>query len=239
MITHLRTILASSALSLLTCACSATREHQVFVDAFARSDALSNRAFVLEAAPGIDAQGFLFEEFRRYAEDALASRGFEPAHDPANAALVVRLGFDAGPAQQREYSYSVPIWGETGFATQTTHGKLDPSTGQFHATTHFYPSYGVVGTSQERGSVTLFPLHVLLQGFAADSGPESRARPLFETHALTWFESDDLRAAMPVLMLAARDWIGVNSGERLAIAIPVDDPRLAELRSGTARPPSP
>ena len=140
-------------------ACASTTKFTVNVDALRDASAPDKTRYVLvpamENVPESDLQ---FKEFSAYLRKALLSRGFQEAASPQEAEVAVLVAYGIGEPRSTSYTYSIPIFGQTGGGTAmysgSTYGPGGYSTS--YGTIHQPALYSVVGVSSGTTTVTTY-----------------------------------------------------------------------------------
>lgn len=209
------------------------------VNSFSSPNANLYRSYVvLPLEQRVQASDLEFQEYAGYLRKALAQRGLAEARTFEEASLAIFLGYGVGEPREHVYSYSVPVWGQTGVsASHTTTQAYD--FGGFttaNSRTTYQPSYGVTGYRQEVGSYTTFSRYAIVSAVDVGQYKERQAiAEVWKTTIVSVGESGDLRAAMPFMVSGATAFLAESSGGYVPRSIPVDDPHVQWLRS--APPP--
>lgn len=114
-------------LSLTLNACvTATPKFHVNVDSLSASQYTGAKSFIL--LPGnkdTSLSDLQFKEYASYIIRALVSQGYSPAEDFETAGLAIFLSYGIGDPQEHQYSYSLPVFGQTGVSSANTYGTLN------------------------------------------------------------------------------------------------------------------
>ncbi len=88
-----------------------------------------------------------FIEFASYVERVLRAKGMQRVSEFGSADVAVFLSYGIGDPETSEYSYSLPVWGQTGVASSHTSGSVNTygNSATYSGTTTYTPSYGVTG----------------------------------------------------------------------------------------------
>src|SRR5690348_1155382 len=80
----------------------------------AMGDAGDKHYFMLPASKDVSPTDLEFEEYSRYVSRALTQHGYVPAQGLADADVVIFIGYGIGDPRDNQYSYSIPLYGQTG-----------------------------------------------------------------------------------------------------------------------------
>lgn len=211
-----------------------TPEFHVAVDSISSQDAMSKRRYIL--LPGLDnteLTDLQFKEYAAYVEKALASKLFVKANNLEDANVVIFLVYGIGNPQEHSFTYSLPIWGQTGVSSSTTFGTLNTlgSTATYSGFTTYTPTYGIKGFMPFSGSYVTFFRYLMLDAIDLDKYKESqKIIPLWRTTVTSTGSSGDLRQVFPILVTASKPYIGTNTGKKITIVITEDDQRVVEIK---------
>lgn len=229
---HLLTALLIVVVSVAGCA-TPTRYFSK-VDSLARPDTFEKRRYLL--VPGnsdVRESDLQFQEFASYVKVALRDKGFIEAASFENADVAIFVTYDIGDPQTHRYSYSVPIWGQTGVASRTTQGTVSAygNTATYSGTTTYTPSYGMVGSSTQTSSYTTYSRFLTLDAYDIASYIEREEMiQIWRTSVVSTGSSDDLRLVMPYMIAAMKPHLGTNTAGRVEIVIPENDSRVRQVR---------
>lgn len=205
----------------------------VEIDSICSPKAETKKRFVLLPNPNVsDGSDLQYAEFSSYIEKALIQRGFEKAlcYDDANVAIM--LGYGISDPISYTYTYSVPVYGQTGVNTKTNgfiHSTKNNA--NFHSTTTSEPTYGIIGSSDRIGVGISYVRHFsLIAGDLDEYKSSSKVAELWSTNVKSVGESGDLRYIFPILVAASNDYIASNTGKKITVSISQDDKRISELR---------
>jgi len=227
------TALAASAVIGALFGCATTR-HAVNVDSITSPDAQPGSTYILvPGREGVAASDLQYREFAAYVDRALQARGFAPASSPDRAEMAVLLNYGIGEPQTTSYTYSLPIYGQTGGGTATYSGSTYGSGGYAHTTgtVHQQPTYGVVGSQTHTGSVTTYLRYLVLDAVSLAAYRESQTIvPLWKTTVTSTGSSGDLRLVLPVLVGAASEHLATNTGQQVHIKLTETDRRVLKVK---------
>jgi hypothetical protein len=221
-------------LILLVAGCASVPRYHVNVDSIQAPGTDDKKSFVLlpgnKDTPTSDLQ---FREYAAYINRALISRGFVPAESVETAKLAIFVVYGIGDPQQHQYSYSVPVWGQTGVSSSTTYGTLSTygNYGTYSGTTTYNPTYGIKGYSSHVGTrITYFRFLVLDAIDLSEYRKSKKEVQLWKTTVTSTGSSDDLRRVFPVMVTASKPHIATNSGQQIKVEIGENDPNILEIK---------
>ena len=229
----------SSAITLLTavlvgCPGCATTRFAVQVDSIAASDHHPGSRYVL--LPGreeVAANDLQYREFASYVERALQARDFKQTTSVEEADIAILLNYGLGEPQTTVYTYSLPVYGQTGGGTATYTGSAYGSGGYSHTTGTIYqqPTYGVVGSQTNVGSVTTYLRYLILEAVDLTAYRKSQAIvPVWKTTITSTGTSGDLRRVLPVLVGAATEHFATDTGQQVNIELQESDSRVLKVK---------
>jgi hypothetical protein len=227
-----RALSAFLPLFLLLSAC-ATPKYLVQVDSITAPDRAAGSTFVLlPGREGVAPNDLQFREFAGYVARALRSRGLEPAQSVEAADIAVLLNYGIGEPQVTAYTYSLPVYGQTGGGTATYSGSTYGSAGTSHSTgtIHQQPTFGVVGTQTHTRSVAAYFRYLVLDAVDLHAYRESESIvPVWRTTITSTGSSGDLRKIFPILVGAASEHIATNTGRQVHLQLREGDPRVRQV----------
>jgi hypothetical protein len=211
--------LLSLTIWLLLCSC-ANLNYSVTVDSQARAEVSQGTTYFLApiGADGLTGplheSDFNWDRFSESIEAALADNGMARVNSPYEADQLVLVDYGVGQGVPYTYTYSVPVYGQTGYASSTTSGSFTGST--FSSFTTYQPSYGIVGSTAHTGSGMYFPRHLILTALqlplASGEAPESEQTVIWRTCVGSAGSSNDIRQIFPVLAAVGWRHFGSDSG---------------------------
>jgi hypothetical protein len=220
------------ALLLLMAGCASVTKYFVNVDSLQAPGTDDKKNFIL--LPGnkdTSVSDLQFREYAAYINRALISRGFVPAESIETANLAIFVVYGIGDPQQHQYSYSVPVWGQTGVSSSTTQGTLS-TYGNYSGTTTYNPTYGIKGYSSHVGTYTTYFRFLVLNAIDLSEYRKSKKEvQLWKTTVTSAGRSGDLRRVFPVMVTASKPHIATNSGQQIKIEIYENDPNILEIKS--------
>ena len=222
-------------LILLMAGCASVPKYVVNVDSLQAPSTDDKKNFIL--LPGnkdTSVSDLQFREYAAYINRALISRGFVPAESIETANLAIFVVYGIGDPQQHQFSYSVPVWGQTGASSSTTQGTLSTygNYGTYSGTTTYNPTYGITGYSSHVGTYTTYFRFLVLDAIDLSEYRKSKKEvQLWKTTVTSAGRSGDLRRVFPVMVTASKPHIATNSGQQIKIKIYENDPNILEIKS--------
>lgn len=160
-----------------------------------------------------------YKEYAGYINNALQDKGFKQV-DFANADIVVFLYYGISDPVNEQYSYSKPIYGQTGVSSSYSSGTLNSygNMATYSGTTTYTPTYGVVGSQNYSGTKTNYIRHIVLDAVDAKKYKDTQEiQSLWKTTIMSTGSSSDLRTVFPILLGAGKEYIGTNTGKAIMV----------------------
>lgn len=214
----------------LLAGCTTYRSFNVNVDSICNSSACLKKKYIL--LPGNKdgkVSDLQFQEFASYTEKALNAQGFRKASSIDEAEIAILLSYGISDPLSHEYTYSVPVYGQTGVSSSKTSGSVYSygNSASYSQNTEYTPSYGVVGSTTHVGTTVVFARYMVISGVDLEefkkSGKIEDAQELWSTKANSIGSSGDLRKIFPILLLASQNHIAGNTGEKISYSIREDE----------------
>lgn len=201
--------------------------HQIRVSALNSPAALAGGTYVFQAGSGtIQVNDLQFREVAEYLRPALAAQGYYEVDDPASADVMLFVSYGVGEPEPREYTYSYPVYAETGGGSRTVTSTTTGADGKATTTTTVVenPSHRQrVGS--EYSTHTVFEYRKFLTLSARDNSQPQEARTAEEVWHLSVVTHDsgaDLREVLPAMVAAAAPYLGGNTGKAILVRVPRD-----------------
>lgn len=214
--------------------CGRGVEYYVKIDSInAPGVSVKNKYILLPGVKNVESSDLQFREYASYIDKALAARGFIKADDFKNANVLIFIVYGIGDPEEHQYTYSLPVYGQTGISSSTTSGTLrtQGDYGTYQSTTTYTPQYGITGYTTHRGSrITYFRFLVLDAVDLDEYKGTQKVMPLWKTTATSTGSSGDLREVFPVLVAASVPYIGTNTGKKINISIRENDKQVIEIK---------
>ena len=195
----------------------------VKVDSINSGENVANKSFII--LPGVkdfSVNDLHFKEYAKYVKRAFEAKGYTIVEAPENAEVVVFMKYGISDPEEHSYLYSVPVWGQTGYSSSTTTGSTYSHGGitSYSETTTYTPNYGVVGNETRRGTYVTYFCYLVLNAYDFKAYRESEKEvQLWKTIITSSGSSGDLRVVVPILVAAAKPYIGDNTGKKIGIKI--------------------
>ncbi|VUX45265.1 conserved exported hypothetical protein [Candidatus Defluviicoccus seviourii] len=199
-----------------------TQDQQKFhitIDSLASVSAPQYRTYILlPGNTGVTWDDLQFQEYAVYVMRVLHSRGFVLAHETQNAEVAIVLSYGIGTPEARQYSFSLPVLGQTGVSSAHTYGAATSygNTATYSGTTTYLPSYGITGLTTYTGTVTEYFRYTLITAYDFKEFKQSgRQVQLWHTTVTSSGSSGDLRRVFPVLLGAAAPYLATSTGRQV------------------------
>lgn len=195
---------------------------EVVISGLNTKESLQLRKYVLlSGVKDISSMDLQFQEFSHYIHMALEARGFMHVSDVDEAEVVIFLTYGIGNPQERQYSYSVPTYGQTGTSSSTKIGNT-----VFH-----WPRYGVTGYQTQTKTHTTYFRYILLDAWGLKAYRQSEeAVQIWKTEIASTGTSGDLRRVFPILVAASTPYISQDTGQQIVVKMTEDDERVIQLK---------
>jgi predicted small secreted protein len=223
----LATVLASS--------CTTTKNFQVQIDSIGTNVYEAEKTYiVVPTDQQVKPDDLRFREYAGYLQKILAEKGYREVASSEEANIIVYMTYGVGDPETHTYAYSMPIYGQIGVTVTPGHPAPQPSPGTPPSRPpfpHYSPIYGIVGSKTEYQNYTTYFRYCKIEAFDLKSLRENnQERQLWSTIITSRGSSDDLRYAMPYMLAAAKDYIGVNTGTKIEVTINEKDPKVTMLK---------
>jgi hypothetical protein len=216
-----KTILLLLILFLTGCA---SRAFYVSVDSITSTSTVEQKKkyILLPGNKDCKVNDLQFIEFCSYTDKILQNKGFIKVSNIDEADIAIVLSYGISDPKLHQYTYSIPVWGETGIVSSNTFGTINKfiNAMNYSQTTSYTPRYGVVGYSTHVGTKILFVRYLTLSGADLEkfkkTGQIQDIQELWSTKAHSIGESGDLREIFPVLLIASQKHIAENTGKQVS-----------------------
>lgn len=233
-------LLFSAAILLQACAGPGKLRFVTSVDAIASPTAASKKEYVLlPGKDGVTWDDLQFREYAAYLIRVLTAKGYHLAESADDAEVAIVLSYGIGDPQQELYSYTLPVYGQTGVASAQTYGTASSygGTTTYSGTTTYTPSYGVTGYSSHTGTRTTYFRYLLITGYDFQEYLKSeRQVQIWRTTVTSTGSSGDLRYVFPILVAAAVPYVGGNSGKQVPVTLHEDDEIVRAVKGNIDEP---
>lgn len=174
-----------------------------------------------------------YKEYAGYIHKVLQEKGFKET-DFGKADMVVFLYYGISDPINEQYSYSMPVYGQTGVSSSYTTGTLNTfgNMATYSGTTTYTPTYGIVGSQNYSGTRTNYTRHIILDAVDAKKYKElQKIQSLWKTTIISTGSSGDLRTIFPILLGAGKEYIGTNTGKAISVTLSENDDRVLAVKN--------
>jgi hypothetical protein len=211
--------------------CVGIPRYAVDIDSINSPGADTKKRYIL--APGekdVNSENLQFKEYTAYVERALSARGFVKAGDVNEAEIQIYLSYGVGDPQEHQYVYSFPVWGHTGYITSYHYVKVDDK-GNYRTVETYTPLYGIVDSDIHTGTRITYQKFIILdaQDLGASRAAEKNIQ-LWQTTITSTGSNGDLRLVFPIMLGAATEYIGTNTGKKVQVILLETDKRVLEVK---------
>lgn len=227
-------LLFLSVLLLSGCA----RYYIIGIDSINNREPLSDKSFVL--LPGnkdTSATELQFQEYAGYVAKILASTGYALAASQETAAIEIFLSYGVGEPESHVYSYAEPVWGQVRaniktYTTQSTTTSPSGDTTTYASNTRVDPEYGITGFTTKTGVYTSYNKFIVMDAYDLKTKQkDGKLKHLWKTTISSAGTTKDLRKLFPVMLIAAKQHIGGNTGEELEVQYPEESEEVKLLKT--------
>jgi hypothetical protein len=190
--------------------------YRVVIDSINSGTPAQNKSFiVVPGNTGSDSNDLQFQEYARYTEKILIQSGYARAENNQFPDIEVYLSYGMGEPEQHVYSYTEPVWGQTGEQTNTYTSTHNTDNGTVSATiTTSEPEYGVTGYTTQTGVITVYKKYIILDAYDMKTKESNnKLRHLWKTTISCTGKSTKLRKVFPVMIAASAPFIASNTSE--------------------------
>ena len=206
----------------------------VNVDSICSPEPEAKKNYVLlPGLEGINANDLQYQEYANYVDKALAKKGFLKSDDIKNADIAIFLVYGIGDPQVQQYTYSLPVWGQTGVSSSSTYGTINTfdNTTTYSGTTTYTPTYGIVGSTTHTGTTVTYFRYLVLDAIDLEIYRKNKkVVQVWKTSVTSPGSSGDLRQVFPILVGASMDYIGTNTGKKVRVTLYENDKRVKEVK---------
>lgn len=233
-------VVAGCVIVLISGCASPTPSYNVGINSIDRGVSTEGMSYLLLPSEGVaEANELQYIEFSNYVRMALSERGFVEEDDPNKADLAIYITYGIGDPATSNYTVAIPVFGQTGISSSHTTGSVSRfgNSATYRQTTTNIPSYGLTGFHNVERSSTQFTRHVFLTAYDFSNFRETdEFVVLWDTRIVSIGSSGDLRQVFPVMIAAAMDQIGTNTGKILTVSIKERDRRVRFLKGEVPTP---
>lgn len=203
------------------------------IDAYSCAEAMNRKNhFLIVTEKSLESGELQSKEFQGMTEQVLADVGFSSA-DKEDANVGILLDYGITDPIISQYTYSSPVYGQTGIATSQTSGNVYSysNCATYSQQTTYTPQYGVVGYETKVGTLVTYVRHLSLTGFDMDKfRAEGDAKELWRLHVSSVGETGDLRRIFPVLLAGAKKYIGVSTGQKIELRMYETNEEVSKIK---------
>lgn len=222
--------------------CATTRKlpFSVYVDSISAEGAGAKKSYIL--LPGnkdASAEELQFKEYAAYVQRALVEKGFVPEDRFEKADIAIFLTYGIGDPKEHLYSYSLPVWGQTGVSSSQTFGSVNTygNSGTYSGTTTYTPTFGITGYTSHVGSTTTYFRFILLDAYDLDSyRKQNKMSQSWKTTITSTGTTGDLRRIFPIMVAGSKMYLGTNTGQKIQVYIYDDDMAVLEIKGVKPEP---
>lgn len=233
---HFSRLITAIVTALLMALTSGCVSYRIGVSGFSDAAYSGGRSYwLLPSQEGVSTDDLEFKEYAVYLRRGLAQAGFTEAASYEQADLGLFVSYGIGGTREHQYSYSLPIYGQTGGGTYnfsgTTYSRYGSTT--THGTIYQQPQYGIVGAQRVSGTSVTHLRHLLVDAVDLKiHRNDKKAVSVWRTEVLSRGSSSDLRQVFPVMVAAATPHFGKNTQKQIILEISEGDKRLQRIREG-------
>jgi hypothetical protein len=221
------------AVLLLCSGCASMPNYDVRIDSISSGQPTCQKYYLFPGKEGVSAGDLQFQEFATYTHRALQQKGFVKTDIATDADIAVFLYYNISEPSEHQYSYSTPIYGQTGVSSSQTYGSLYSygNNATYSGTTTYTPTYGVVGSCQHSGAYITFTRYISLNALDLAAYRKSEEeKQVWKTDIFSTGSSGDLRKVFPVMLAASVPYIGENTGEKIKVTLYENDQRVTAIK---------
>ena len=231
---RIKLVLLAAVLLVSGCATMGPPQFNVAVNSLASPAAATEKTYIL--LPGnkdVTWNDLQFQEYAGYLMRVLAAHGFVPVKSAEKADVAIVLFYGIGDPETHQYSYSLPVFGQTGVASSNTYGTISSYGGSasYSGTTTYTPSYGVTGYTSQTGSYTTYFRYAKIAAYDYQKYLQTKEQvELWKTTITSIGSSGDLRQVFPILIAAASPYIASNTGKQVHVSLYEADPVVKAVK---------
>jgi len=218
--------------------CIANPKYHIDIDSISATNSKVGNSFILIPGTKEIKEGDLqYQEFSGYIIKALESKGYKKVSSILDADLAIYLVYGIGDPETQQYTYSVPIYGQTGVSSSTTSGTIT-SNGNYSGRTTHTPTYGVTGSSMRTKSYTTYFRYMILEAIDVQEYKKTKVeKQVWKTTVTSTGSSGDLRQVFPILVAASKSYIGTNTGRKIQVKLLESDKSVLAVKGIKVTPP--
>lgn len=217
--------------SLLTFGCTSVRPLKV--DAICAPEPIVGRVYsIVPADPELSPRDLRFAEAARIVEAALAKRGYTRAADGSTTDIVISLDAAVGEPESITETRPEPIYIEQGGYYRSVRVPVRSPDGgvTYVRSTIWAPPYNrMVGMGSSTHTVTVYEKRLALTAFSREADSAGDLPQLWSVVVVCRDNSNDLRAALPAMAVAAARNVEADTGGQVVVQIKADDPDVVSI----------
>lgn len=118
------------------------------------------------------------------------------------------------------------------YTTETTYASPSGDTKAYNSTTSIDPQYGVTGYTVKTAAYTAYNKFLIMDAYDLKTKQkDNKLKHLWKTSVSSTGMSKDLRKLFPLMISAAKKYIGANTGEELEIQYPEESEEVKTLKT--------
>lgn len=220
--------------------CASVSHFGVSVSSLAapEASAAGKSYFLASGQKGVTEADLQFREYASYVERALSFHGYTRVATADSASLMVLIGYGIGDPKTIQSTFAFPTFGQTGVSGSQTYGTGHSYGGMtsYSATTVNTPTYGVTGYVPITETDTYFSRWVFLDCYdLAAYRSDGKEVQIWKTTIGSEGSSGDLRRVFPVMIAAARPFIGTNTAKQVHVKLRESNRVIAEIKGDLKR----
>jgi hypothetical protein len=236
---RIKLLLLAAVLLVSGCATMGPPQFNVAISSLASPRAATEKTYILlPGNKGVTWNDLQFQEYAVYVMRVLAAHGFVPVKtlqkaDLEKADVAIILFYGIGDPETHQYSYSLPVFGQTGIASSNTYGTVSSYGGSasYSGTTTYTPSYGVTGYTTQTGSYTDYLRYARITAYDYQKFLKTKEQvELWKTTITSVGSSGDLRQVFPIMIAAASPYIASNTGKVVDVSLHEADPIVKAVK---------
>lgn len=209
--------------------------YHVNVDSISSGELLSDsKCIILPIDPNAVNSQLQFKEYSQYIKRALEKKGYNVVDSINEAQLVIFLKYGISEPKENIYSYSMPVWGQTGVSSSHSTGTIHSFGGgmaSYSGSTTYMPNYGITGYQTHIGTRTAYTRYIILDAYnLKEYRKTNKEVQLWKTIITSTGSSGDLRRAFPVMIAASKKYVGENTGKQVKIVLFENDKKVQEIK---------
>lgn len=210
-------------LCLIFVGCAVQPQYNVTVSSLAAADIKANSTYyIFPGAKEVSIEDLQFQEYASYVRRALEAKGYVAVNDPKDADIAIMVIYGIGEPKKENYTYSLPVWGQTGIASSSTIATANTygNQTQINATTNYTPSYGITGYNTHTATNITYDRYVEISAIDLKHFVSSnQMKQIWQTTLESTGWSGDLRKTFPIMLAAALPYLATNTGQKVLVSL--------------------